>query len=293
MPFNMTNHLSISTAQFEKQKNLQASALTAAIIVGLFLILIWLKMTIPQQELPVVEEYIEINLGSGDQGFGTDQPQLPGDPAPASQEAYTPPQPVQSVQESVRDISTDDNDHAAPPVIKPAVSKPDATKVNSESKVAKTTSNTTQPVATPTPPRPRAVLGRTTGGNGNGGNGADTYKPGGNEGIAGGTGDQGRPGGDPNGRNYSGNPRSFGVKVLSIPNQSFEDDFNRDAKVAMDIVVNENGKVTSATYQPRGSSTSDRKYIDIARRSAFQLKTFGASDGGQKGTVVFNFKVKG
>ena len=83
------------------------------------------------------------------------------------------------------------------------------------------------------------------------------------------------------------------MKVLSIPNQSFEDDFNRDAKVAMDIVVDGNGKVTSATYQPRGSSTSDRKYIDIAKRSAFQLKTFGASEGGQKGTVVFNFKVKG
>jgi hypothetical protein len=289
----MNNQISLSAAEFERQKNLKASILTAVITISLFLILIWMKMTIPQQELPVVEEYIEVNLGSGDQGFGTDQPQLPGDPAPAAQEAYTPPQPVHSAEESVRDIATDDNDHAAPPVIKPAVSKPDATKVNAESKTVKSTTNTTQPVAAVTPPRPRAVLGRTTGGNGNGGNGADTYKPGGNEGVAGGTGDQGRPGGDPNGRNYSGTPRSFGVKVLSIPNQSFEDDFNRDAKVAMDIVVDGNGKVTSATYQPKNSTTSDRKYIDIARRSAFQLKTFGSSDGGQKGTVVFNFKVKG
>lgn len=135
-------------------------------------------------------------------------------------------------------------------------------------------------------------MGRTVGGNGNGGNGADTYKPGGNEGVAGGSGDQGRPGGDPNGRNYSGTPKNFGVKVLSIPNQTFEDDFNQNAKVAMDIVVGENGKVSSATYQPKGSTTSDRKYVDIARRSAFQLK-LGSVDGGQKGTVIFNFKVRG
>jgi hypothetical protein len=80
--------------------------------------------------------------------------------------------------------------------------------------------------------------------------------------------------------------------VLSIPNQTFEDDFNQNAKVAMDIVVDDNGKVTSATFQQRGSTTSDRKYVEIARRSAFQLK-MGTVDGGQKGTVIFNFKVRG
>jgi hypothetical protein len=130
------------------------------------------------------------------------------------------------------------------------------------------------------------------GGNGNGGNGAVKYKPGGNEGIAGGNGDQGRIGGSPTGKNYTGTPRSFGVKVLSIPNQTFEDDFNQNAKVAMDIVVDENGKVTSATFQPRGSTTSESKYIEIAQRSALRLK-MGNSEGGQKGTVIFNFKVRG
>jgi hypothetical protein len=288
----MSNHLSLSSAEFERQKNLKASVYTAAITISIFFIFLWAKMSIPTQELPITEEYIEVNLGSGDQGFGSDQPLLPGDPAPAMQASYSPPQPVQSRAESVRDISTDETSNDAPPVIKPAVSKPDAVKVNTESKAERTNTTATQPVVTEAPPRPRAVLGRTVGGNGNGGNGADSYKPGGNEGIAGGTGDQGRPGGDPNGRNYTGTPKNFGVRVLNVPNQTFEDEFNRDAKVAMDIIADDNGKVTSATYQPRGSSTSDRKYIDIARRSAFQLK-LGNSDGGQKGTVIFNFKVKG
>jgi hypothetical protein len=287
----MHNVLSMS-ATFEKQKNTQAALYTLGITGGLLLLFFLVTMTIPQTAVPQVEEFVEVNLGSGDEGFGTDQPQLPGEPAPAQEATYTPPQPTASNDEAVKDVSSDNNEPDAPPVIKPAVSKPDATKINAESKTVKANNPSPQPVTTPAPPRPRAVMGRTMGGNGNGGNGADTYRPGGNEGIAGGTGDQGRPGGDPNGRNYSGTPRSFGVKVLSIPNQTFEDDFNQNAKVAMDIVVDDNGKVTSATFQPRGSTTSDRKYVDIARRSAFQLK-MGSVDGGQKGTVVFNFKVRG
>lgn len=287
----MHNALSMS-AVFEKQKNTQAALYTLGITSGLLLLFFLVTMTIPQTQVPPVEEFVEVNLGSGDQGFGTDQPQLPGDPAPAQETSYTPPQPTASNDEAVKDVSSDNNEPDAPPVVKPAVSKPDATRINAESKTVKTNTPSPQPVSTPTPSRPRAVMGRTMGGNGNGGNGADTYRPGGNEGVAGGTGDQGRPGGDPNGRNYSGTPRSFGVKVLSIPNQTFEDDFNQNAKVAMDIVVDDNGKVTSATFQPRGSTTSDRKYVDIARRSAFQLK-MGSVDGGQKGTVVFNFKVRG
>jgi hypothetical protein len=289
----MNNQLSMSP-DFERQKNIQASAMTAAITGALLFIFLWVKMSIPQEEVPPVEEYIEVNLGSGDQGFGTDQPLLPGDPAPAQQVSYTPPQPVQSREEAVRDVASEnETSNDAPAVVKPAVSKPDATKINSESKAVKTKNTTNPQPVTQAPPRPKAVLGRTVGGNGNGGNGADSYKAGGNEGIAGGNGDQGRPGGDPNGRNYTGTPRNFGVKVLSIPNQTFEDDFNQNAKIAMDVVVNEAGKVTSATYQPKGSTgTATDKMKDIARRRAFELK-FPTSDGGQRGTVVFNFKVRG
>lgn len=288
----MNNHVSMS-ADFERQKNMQATAITAGITGALLLIFILVKLSIPQEVYPPVDEYMEVNLGSGDEGFGTDQPLLPGDPAPAQQVNYAPPQPVQSREEAVRDVATDDNSNDAPPVIKPAISKPDATKINAESKTVKSQNTNPQPIVTQAPPRPKAVLGRTTGGTGNGGNGADSYKPGGNEGIAGGNGDQGRPGGDPNGRNYSGTPRNFGVKVLSIPNQTFEDDFNQNAKIAMDIVVNESGKVVSASYQPKGSTgTATDKMKDIARRRAFELK-FPTSDGGQKGTVIFNFKVRG
>lgn len=289
----MNNQLSM-TADFEKEKNIKASAITFGIAGALLLLFIFVKWPLPSEPQVATEEFIEVNLGSGDLGSGDDQPLLPGEPAPAEQPAYTPPQPqpVKAVADNAKDIETDDREeNDAPAIRKPVVAKPNATKIDEDNKTAKPTNNTTPQPVTQAPPRPKAVLGRTTGGNGNGGNGADSYKPGTGEGIAGGQGDQGVPGGSPTGTSYTGTPKNFGVRVLNIPNQSFEDDFNENAKVAVDISVDANGKITSATLQPRGTTTSNRNVINIALRRARELK-MGESSGGQKGTVVFNFKVR-
>lgn len=104
--------------------------------------------------------------------------------------------------------------------------------------------------------------------------------------------DQGRVGGVPGGKDYTGTPKNFGVKVLQISNKSFEDDFNENARIAMEITVDVRGKVTSAVFNLKNSTSNNRSLIDIAKRKAFELK-FGSSDGGQKGLVVFDFKVKG
>jgi hypothetical protein len=287
------NHSLSITAEFERQKNIKASAITLGIAVALVLLFILVKWPLPTIPATPIQEYLEVNLGSSDVGSGDDQPLLPGEPAAAEQPSYTPPQPVKAVAEDIKDVETDDKaDNDAPVIKRPTTAKPNATKINNDNKTVKTTATPTpQPVAV-APPKPKAVLGRTTGGNGNGGNGADTYKPGSGQGEGGGQGDQGTPGGDPNGRSYSGTPKSFGVRVLNIPNQSFEDEFNENAKVAVDIVVSAAGKITSVTLQPRGTTTSNRNIINIALRRARELK-MGESDGGQKGTVVFNFKVRG
>jgi hypothetical protein len=288
----MNNTLSMS-AEFERQKNIKASAITLGIGGALLLLFILVKWPLPTIDPPPTQEFLEINLGSGDLGSGKDQPLLPGEPAPAQQTAYTPPQPIKAVAEDVKDVETDDRDNDAPVIKKPTVAKPNATRINDDNKTVKTTNTTTPQPVTPAPPKPRAVLGRTTGGNGNGGNGADTYKPGSGEGIAGGQGDQGRPGGDPNGRSYSGTPKNFGMKVFNIPNQSFEDDFNQNAKIAVEVVVSDEGKVTSASVTPRGSTgTATQSMKNTALRLARQLK-FASTEGGQKGTVVFDFKVRG
>lgn len=276
------------TAEFERQKNIQASLYTAGIATAILLLVLFIKFYQPVVPTAPPEEYIEINLGSSDVGSGNDQPELPGEPAPAQQVAYTSAQPVTNAnEESVKDIE-ENNEAEAPPVYKPTVSKPDAKKINEESKTVKTNTPTTTPPA-PAPPQPRAVMGQVRGGNGNGGNGASTYKPGTGEGQGGGPGDQGSIGGNPNGRNYS--PRQLGVKVVSMPTKSFEDDFNESGKIVLDITVDENGRLTSATYQPRGSSISNRNQIDIAKRRAREL-SYPKYPGGFKQPHVFVFDVK-
>jgi uncharacterized protein YecT (DUF1311 family) len=85
--------------------------------------------------------------------------------------------------------------------------------------------------------------------------------------------------------------KNFGVKVLNVPAQGFED-FSENGKVAIDITTDLNGKVLSATYQPRGSTTNNRKMIELARKKAFELiVTSGGTP--QKGTIIFNFRAKG
>lgn len=288
----MSNILSMS-AEFERQKKIKALAITGGISGALLLIFIFVRWNLPTAtvEEPTLEQYFEVNLGTGDEGLGDDQPLLPGDPAPSQQTAYVPPAPSTSNEESVRDIATDDADNNAPPVIKPTVSKPDATKINSESRTARTNTPNPQPVINPTPPKPRAVLGRTTGGNGNGGNGADRYDPGGNQGIAGGNGDQGRPGGDPNGRNYTGTPRNMGVRVINMPPQRFEDDFDQAGKIALDIVVDGNGKLVSASYSVSGSTLpKSSKQYGIALKRAQGLP-YQKYEGGFKQKLSFTFDI--
>ena len=56
------------------------------------------------------------------------------------------------------------------------------------------------------------------------------------------------------------------------------------------IKVDENGRVTSATYQPRGSTTSNASLKAIALRKANQVKF--NSGGESAGTLIFNFRLK-
>lgn len=284
----MNNQVLLS-ADFERQKNIKAGLYTLLIAGGLFILLILARLTIQVATQPQQVEVIEINLGVGDTGSGNDQPELPGNPAPAEQTAYVPPQPVQSNEPAVRDVEANETHHSAPAVIKPTVSKPEADRINAESRTVKSNA-TPQPVTAPAPPRPRAVMGQMTGGNGNGGNGAEIYKPGTGEGIAGGPGDQGRVGGSPNGTAYTGQPRQLQVRTVSIPAQSFQDDFKESGKVMLDIAVDENGRLQSATYQPRGSTISNRSQIAIAQRRAAEL-SFPKYPGGFKQTLRFDFQV--
>jgi hypothetical protein len=202
---------------------------------------------------------------------------------------------------NVKDVETNEAEKDAPVVKTPPVTKPEATKIAEKDVVKTQPVKVVQPVSTPAPvvAKPKAVF-KGVNGTGTGGNDADSYKKGGNEGIAGGRGDQGRPGGDPNSKNYEGTggrgnsgitiSRGLtGRRMVSLP--SFEDEFDENAKVAVDIKIDGNGNVISAVYQPRGSTTGSNSYKSIATRKATQIK-FNPGAEESMGTIIFNFRVR-
>src|SRR5579864_2872931 len=118
------------TDNFESQKNFRASIYTTiicALIVALLLIVSW---TLPVIQPPVVDEGIEVNLGNSDKGMGTNQPYLPGKPSAEDREKYTPPKRAVVEKVAAKDVETDDHKNEDAPVVKkPAITKPDATRI--------------------------------------------------------------------------------------------------------------------------------------------------------------------
>ena len=195
----------------------------------------------------------------------------------------------------------DENETDDAPVVNNVVKPAKVVDVVKNTPPIKTTTNV-QPVANaaPTPPKPKAVYGGGT--IGTGGNGADSYNNVRNQGIAGGNGDQGSANGNPNSDSYTGNGGSSnnGVTIRSgLKNRkftklpSFEDDFNENAKVAVDIKVDKNGNVIAASVNPRGTTTTNAGIRSIATRKAMQLKLNAGDEDEQSGTILFQFKLRG
>jgi len=295
----MQNNLYISAVanHFEQEKNRKAAIYTLVVTGCLLLLFIFVSWTVPKVIEPPVDMGVEVNLGNSDFGMGDVAPTVPGEPAPeqSTQEAATPPAAQPVADESTEEPDPEDKE---PAIVKPVEKPKVVIKPNKNPPVKK-------PIeikATPAPPqpKPKAQMGQYAGGKGPGGNNQDGFNNVKNQGIAGGNGDQGKPNGNINSDSYKGNGGTgnsgvaitkglSGRKITKLP--SFEDDFNENAKIAVDIQIDESGNVTSAVFQPRGSTTSNSGMKAIAIRKARGLK-FNAGDSESLGTIVFNFKLK-
>ncbi len=285
---------------FERNKNLKALAITLMICGVLFMLFFLVQWTLPIIPPPILEEGIEVNLGNSETGIGAIAPQIPGEPAPV-EKFISRPAPASKPVVQQQNITTDDNEtNDAATINKPSKTIITAKPTNNTPIVEKKIKAYIPPA--PPVPKPRAQMGRYAGGNGSGGNNGDTYNGVKNQGIAGGTGDQGKPNGNPNSDSYTGNSGTgnSGVSIRSGLNgrrfaklPSFEDDFNEPAKVAVDITVDKTGNVIAATVNPRGTTTTNTNIRAIALRKARGLKMTAGNDDEQIGTIVFNFKLKG
>lgn len=321
----MLNTLSTNTNN-TNAKALGLTVLTCGLLILLFILIRW-QNAIPIDITKVDDGGIEVNFGNSDQGMGDVPPMVQGYPAPEAQESTPTPAnaaPAHEEQEQLQKEVAENNDADAPVIktspkpkvverpIEKQVEKKHIVKTNtptpvSTSKNSSKSQETVTAVRTPKPQSPKAVY---KGGNGKGGNGADSYNGVSSQGIAGGRGDQGKMGGDPNSDSYNGTGKgtggsgsgkgSSGVQVISglsgrrfagFP--SFEDSFNENARVSVDIAVNASGHVTSASINPRGTTTTNSNIRSIAIRRARQLKFNAGSAESQTGTVSFNFRLKG
>jgi len=117
------------------------------------------------------------------------------------------------------------------------------------------------------------------------------------EGNAGGTGNQGAENGDPNSNSYNGTGTGnkgigyslAGRKAKALPKPSYNS--NDQGTIVLNIIVDKNGNVISATYKPKGSTTVASALLDAAKRAAMNTK-FDKKENApskQKGTITYHF----
>lgn len=290
----------------ENNKNIKAGTYTGVIVGVLLLLCFMVSWKVPLPEIPVLDEGMEVNLGNSETGLGDEAPMIPGPPSVEETEVNSPPiSQLSQAEEPTKEVETNDDDKEAPPAVIPkSVSPKPAAKKVPEKEVTEKVNKPKPAIVNNPAPAPRKPVAIYKGGtaSGSGGNDADNWNSSRNQGIAGGRGDQGKAGGSPDADNYTGSGGTGksgvaisrglqGRRISRLP--SFEDDFNENAKVAVDIKVDANGSVISAGYQPRGSTTSDARMRSIALQKARQLK-FTPGDNGEEslGTIIFNFRLK-
>ncbi|QES89778.1 energy transducer TonB [Rhizosphaericola mali] len=310
--------------------NIRAGIYTAISCVVLALIFLFIRWQQTPAPATAVQDDggIEVNFGNSDQGMGDIPPMVPGGPAPEAEqpkEDVAPPAAAthEDEEETYKEVA-DNNDKDVPTiktsptpkkVIKAEnkpVEKKEIKKVEKEPTPTKTETKKPAAVMQSTASKPKVEMPKAVykGGKGTGGNGADSYNGVKSQGIAGGRGDQGKMGGDPNSDSYNGTGKGTGGSGSGTGNSgvsiksglsgrrfngfpSFEDSFNENARVAVDIEVNEAGQVTSASINPRGTTTTNSNILNIAKRRARQLKFNKGDVESQSGTVQFNFKLRG
>ncbi len=289
MIYNTTMH-----ASFESEKNKKAFLYTL-IICGTILLLAFL-ITFPILKVtpPIAQDLMEINLGNNEEGFGEKQPLIKGAMSPV---AAPEPQPVKAsapAPPAENEAKPEDNaEEDAAAVTKSTKTIVKKTTVTPNIKpVAVYKNPTPAPVSVPKPPKPVATYKGPGNGKGNGATEDNGYRYQGTK--PGGKGDAGDPSGKPD--SYGNTPGGkTGVSVLrgsrplNLGSLKFEDDFNENAKVYLDVKYNSAGNFISSTVS-KGTTTSNNTILSIAKRKAGSLKFPAIEDGGVS-TIIFNFRI--
>ncbi len=278
---------------FEQKKNTKAAAFTVGIHVLLLLLFLMCRYTLPA-ETKVEDMGMEVNLGTSENGSGTDQPENMDDPAAANAAVATNAASTSSSND--KEINTTEDDDA--PVVDMRKPKPNTKPVpkqpTTESKKKATVQNNTSTAAKSAPAQsPRYVY---TGATGKGGNGAQQNKPGGNEGIGTGEGDMGVPHGTPGAANYSGTPGAGGGSSMhfSIANRSLvsrpdpKAEFKEGGQVVIHVTVNRDGVVTESRVVRAANATI--RALALHKLAGVKFNKSASAPAEQFGDITFDFR---
>ncbi len=253
---------------------------TAVFHIILILLLLWFGFSTP---LPLPEEEgVEVNLGMDVKGFGKVQKPIAKTPPPP-QKKTPPPPPAKKVEEDIATQDVEETIDVPEPKKKPE-KKPEQ-KVEPETKPApkEVKKEEKKPVL-----NPNALYKKKKG--------KDKAA---NQGNTSGQGDMGNPNGSKDSDSYKGNSKTGSGTTWSLSGRKARElrkpsnDFTEGGIVAVKIRVNQYGKVISAEYTPKGSTTTDSHLKKLAISAALKCK-FNVDTNApevQQGTIYYNFKV--
>ena len=259
-----------------KYKGIAGTILVHAIIL-LLLIILGFTTALPLPE----EGGVEVNLGYSDQGMGMVQPKE----IPVVQQKAPPPRP-QPKPDVVEEVVTQDTEDA------PAELETKETEVEEIPVEEVPVEEVKEEIVVKEEPKvnPAAMYkGKST-------QSTET----GNEGITGEPGDQGKPTGTVDSKNYLGkggfgDGPSYSLggrthRMLPLPSKNFAE----NGTVVVQITVNKAGKVVKAVAIDKGSNTTNsalRKLAEeAAKKAIFNAKADAAEF--QRGTITYHFIVK-
>ncbi len=271
-----------STASFEREKNLKAAGITLLISLVLLLCFIWIIIPTIQVKPKPAYAPIEVILDS------------------------RMPEPVVPINDNSGDGSKSSSsvgtatDNSAPPnnvPDKPAATPSTAPKTNTAA-LHGAGSNT---FGNKTPAKensPKAIFTGAKGTSKDNSDNNDDFNKYSNQRGGNGNGNGTSPGSGEGSGTHAGHGAGSGVSIGSglrgrrIKNHlTFEDEFNENAKVIVDITVNKAGKVIGAEINPRGTTTANATIRAIAKRKAYELTFNLGNEDEQTGSVNFTFKV--
>lgn len=266
----------------EKRRGNLIGAGATVLYIGLWVALLLLvHFTLDQKETE--GEGIMINFGNVDEAAPGMDMAMNDQIADAQQQEQQP----RNTQVQEEEQLTQDFEEA--PAVQP---KPQKKKPTPKPKVE----STPTPKTTPQPPaeKPREVNrralfpGRTPGSTSS------------SEGTGTGAGNQGDLAGDPNGSHdgtgtgTSGGSASLAGRSLlgSLPRPDYG--ARESGKVVVEITVNQQGRVTAASFRSVGSTTQNSALVDAALRAARQAR-FNVDEGAalsQRGTITYIFRMQ-